>query len=267
MRALSTAVFVALTLSGAVASAQVNPPPASDTVTPPPEPATHDIRAEIPIINFTSSAFGATKRSLGGAAFGGVLGGGSGSGDSTQPGGGGRIWGSPVDRLTIVLEANRRFRREIAPSATVQVRIAGDQKRGWGFGASVSYKAEGFAELEGEIEGALLFSFEKRGFHADTNLVVGGGIEESEVDAEVKLRLGYDVTRWMRVGADSRFRHRLAGDFFLPGKRVGDFVAGPEIIFGYKYFFAALYGGPSTYNIVQGIGWMANATLGGAYFW
>jgi hypothetical protein len=271
MRAMRLLGLAAAALSLTPSLALAAPPapmgpaaPAADTIA---EPVVHDIRAEIPLVGLTSSAFGATKRSAGAAGFAGVLGGGSAAADSTQLGGGGRLWGSPIDRLTLIVEVNRRFGGEAAPSATAQVRIAGDHARGWAVGASLGYKAEGFAELEGEIEGALLLSFEKRGFHVDGNVVVGGGIEEKEVDGEVKLRLGYDVTKWMRVGADSRFRYRLAGDFSLPGKRAGDFLAGPEIVFGYKYFFAALSGGPATYKIVEGIGWTATTTIGGAYFW
>lgn len=227
--------------------------------------AAKDIREEAPLIGYTLSAFGSSALTLGVAGYAGVLGGGA-AADSTQLGGGTRIWGSPIDRVTLFIEIDRPPYREVAPSATVAVRILGDREKGYAVGGMLSYRTEGFARIEGEVEGALLASVARRGFHADANVVVGGGLEEEEIDGELKLRVGYDVTPWLRAGADGRFRYRLAGDRSLPGGRMGDAIGGPQLVFGVWHFFGALGGGPTTVGVATGLGWHVTATLGGVLF-
>jgi hypothetical protein len=198
------------------------------------------------------------------AAFAGVLGGTVAPVSSDAIQSGARIWGSPVDRLTIVLEVNHRPFSATAPSATVAARILGSRAQGWAVGAMLSYKTDGFAELAGEIEGGVLLSVERRGFHADTNFVFGGGVEEEELDGEWKFRAGYDVNRFVRIGVDGRMRYRVGGDTLLPGKRLGDALGGPEVLFGYKNFFLSASGGPSTVGVKSGLGWTTALTVGGA---
>src|SRR5262249_9310313 len=160
------------------------------------------------------------------------------------PQGGARLWGSPVDRLTFLLEVDRRDFGAAAPSATIAVRVLGSRAAGWAVGAAATYRAEGFANIVGEIEGSLLLSFARYGLHAAVNGVFGGAFAEREMDSEVKLRLGYDVTSWLRIGGDSRFRMRVGGGKYLAGGRSFDAIGGPELVFGYKHFFATVSGGP-----------------------
>jgi hypothetical protein len=245
-------------------------PPGSDAVTPaPPRPT--DARDEVPVVGFAQSAFGASGMSAGALGYVGMLYGqpnpaGAPGDGKLLPQGGARIWGSPIDRLTFLLEVDRRDFSAPAPSATIAVRIFGSRAQGWAVGAAATYRAEGFAHIVGEMEGALLVSFARHGLHADLNGVFGGAFAEREMDTEVKLRLGYDVTSWLRVGGDSRFRMRVGGGKYLAGGRSYDVIAGPEIVFGYKHFFAALSGGPSTVGVAQGFGWGATTTLGAALF-
>jgi len=189
-------------------------------------------------------------------------------------------WGSPVDRLTIVLEVARPLDDKACggkdkpcvaanaakPAATVIGRILGSRKQGWALAAALTYRTDGFAEFGGELEGSVLFSLARGGFHFDTNATFGGAVtdEAEEADGELKVRAGYDVTSWLRVGVDGRFRYRLKGAQSLPGNRLGDAVAGPELLFGYKHFFAAIDGGPSTVGISRGIGGTVLGTLGTA---
>jgi hypothetical protein len=146
---------------------------------------------------------------------------------------------------------------------TVIGRLLGGSEQGLALGAMASYRAEGFAEIEGEIELGALFSVTQRRFHASTNVVVGTGVEESEVDGELKLRLGYDLTSWLRAGVDGRFRCRLGGDRALPGGRVGDAIGGPELLLRYGEFLLGASAGPSTVGVADGVGWTATMTLGG----
>jgi hypothetical protein len=259
MRPLASLLTAACLSLSAVASAQATSR-ADVAPTPPPR----DVRDEVPLVGYTLSAFGASRLTAGVAGFAGVLGS-AGGADTTQIGGGARLWGSPVDRLTLFVEIGRTPYGKLAPSATASVRIAGDRARGFAFGASASYRAEAFTQLAGEIELAALFSVARGGWHLDTNLVAGVGLEdEGELDGELKLRAGYDVARWLRVGVDGRGRYRLRGDRALPGGHLGDFVGGPEVMVGIKNFFVGASAGPTTVGVANGWGWSATGTFGGA---
>jgi hypothetical protein len=202
--------------------------------------------------------------------------GGAGYGESSGPfqgspapqfGGGLRIWGSPIDRLTLFADAERREegKREFAPSASVQVRILGDRAKGWALSLLGRYKAEAFAELGGEAEFAVLGSYERRGLHLDGNVIVGAGFEDRESDGELLARVGYDVLPFLRIGGEGRGRYRLSGDVSLPGGRSWDAFLGPQVLGYYGAFFGALTAGPSNVGIAS-TGWLAIATIGGAAF-
>ncbi len=150
------------------------------------------------------------------------------------------------------------------PSVSVIGRLLGSRRQGWALSAELTYRTDGFAELGGEVEGSVLFSLARAGLHFDTNVTFGGAADpdEEEADGEVKMRVGYDVTPWLRVGLDGRFRYRLLGAQSLPGNRLGDAVGGPELLFSYKHFFVAADGGPSTVGIARGVGGTVLGTLG-----
>jgi hypothetical protein len=253
-------------------------------VAPPVE--THDIREEIPLLAYTTSAFGAPRMTMGALGYGGVLGApaasslGTGLVNPISAGGGARIWGSPIDRLTIVLEVARPLDDKACggagkpcvpanaakPSASVIGRILGSKAQGYALSAQLTYRTDGFADFGGEVEGSLLFSLARAGFHLDTNVTFGGAADpdEHEADGEVKLRAGYDVTSWFRVGLDGRFRYRVLGAQSLPGNRLGDAVGGPELLFSYKHLFVAADGGPSTVGVARGVGGTVLGTIGTA---
>ena len=203
---------------------------------------------------------------IGALGYGGVLG--SSGPAGLRVGGGARMWGSPVDRLTIIVEVVRPLDDKIPaakPSVSAMARIFGGAKQGYALSAQMSYRADGFADLGGEIEGSLLFSLSRGRLHADANVTFGGAVtDETEADSELKLRIGADLTSWCRVGVDGRFRYRVAGAKSLPGNRVGDAVGGPEIVFSYRHLFLAVDGGPSTVGVVHGLGGTVVGTLGAA---
>jgi len=258
-----------------VRPARADAPPA-DTAGPAPQQTT--INDEAPVLRYTTSAFGASRYTAGALSYVGLLGGAakpampgtnasitSDSG-ATQLTAGARVWGSPVERLTIFLGVDRGFYDKAAPSISALVRIFGSRRQGWALSAMATYRTDGFAELGGEIEGVVAFSLAQRGFHLDSNLVFGGEPDGGDADSELRVRLGYDVQRWLRVGVDGQFRYKLAGAELLPGGRVADAVVGPELMFGFWHFFAAASGGPTTVGVARGVGWAATTTLGGAYF-
>jgi hypothetical protein len=222
-----------------------------------------------PIAVYTYRAGGAAAHTVGASAHGVAL---SSSGQKTTAGGGLTAWGSPVDRLTLVLDARRDvyLLDHFSPSLAAVVRLLGSPVDGWSLGALAKYKVEGFGtdpngDTESEIESGLLVSFARRGWHLDLNAIAGAGLtDEGEIDTEGRLRFGYDASEAVRVGADGQARWRLAGTGTLPGGRTWDFAAGPQIAIGSGHFFGLLTAGPTTMGITRAgvVGWNGIATFG-----
>lgn len=250
-------------LTGSAAAQEKDEPSTGAEHGPPPTAA-----SETPTVAYTHSAFGVRNHVVGAAGYGESRGSFE-SSPRPEFGGGLRIWGAPIDRLTLFADAERRDEgnnRRFAPSASVQVRILGDHAKGWALGLLGRYKAEAFAELGGEAEFAVLGSYERRALHLDGNVVFGTAFEEGESDGELLVRVGYDVIPYLRVGAEGRGRYRVSGDVSLPGGRTWDGFFGPQMLGHYGAFFGALTGGPSNVGIVQQTGWLAILTVGGAAF-
>jgi hypothetical protein len=218
---------------------------------------TRDGRDDAPVVALTHSAFGTRANKIGAQAFGF----GQSAAQGSEGGGGLMIHGSPLDRLTLLATGQRYLDGHFAPSASLAYRLVGSLDQSWALAAMGTYKAEGFAEIEGEVELGVLFSMLQNRWHFDANAVAGGGLEESEeFDAEAKLRAGYDVTDWLRVGADARGRYRLRGDKLLAGERKGDFIGGPQLIAGWSRFYGSALIGASTADVASGVGaagWLA----------
>ena len=229
-------------------------------------PARHSVSFDVPRVAYTDSAFGVGALTLGAAGFGEARGS---ANASAQPhlGGGLRIWGSPIDRLVLVLDAQRRDSNDqFAPAVTAQIRIFGSESEGWAVSVLGRYKTEGFASIEGEIESGILVSVSQRGFHFDGNIVAGGDFDGKEGDGELLNRAGYDVLPFLRLGAEGRGRYKLAGKAELPGNRDWDAFGGPQVFAFADHYFAAATGGPSTVGLTDRVGWSVIASAGGVMF-
>jgi len=260
---VAATLLVQVGLSRSAAAQAVDMPASNEGTT---ETAHHSVSFDIPRVAYTDTAFGVGALTLGAAGFAETRGS---ANAGTQPhlGGGIRIWGSPIDRLVFVLDAQRRDSNDkFAPAVTAQVRILGSEQEGWALGVLGRYKTEGFASLEGEIESGVLFSLSQQGLHLDANVVAGGDFDGKEGDAEFLARSGYDVMRFLRLGAEGRGRYKLAGNTELPGKRDWDAFGGPQIFAFSDHYFAAATGGPSTVGIVDRLGWSVIASAGGVMF-
>jgi hypothetical protein len=232
---------------------------------PPPQ---RDVKGEIPILAYAYTAHGVSAGTFGAQAYGTALAG------NRKPtlGGGGMIWGSPIDRLTLVGDFGRDVFGHFAPSAAAVVRLLGRANDGFSLGAIGKFKVEGFGvgpnnEVESEMETGLLLSYVRAGWHFDLNAITGFGLgDDEEIDTEGRLRLGYDLTSIVRVGVDGQARYRLHGIYRLPGNRNGDFAAGPQILVGSSRFFGAFTAGPASMGITdrdRAVGWSAMLSLGG----
>jgi hypothetical protein len=257
--------FLAVLLFSASAAADAAAPDSQTTI------EARDAKNEAPIVAYAYSAHGAPARTIGAQGYGMGL---AGPGQKATAGGGILMWGSPIDRLTIVVDAPRDvyLLDRFAPSAAAIVRILGTPNDGFSLAGLGKYKVEGFGtdrhgETESELETGLLLSYAKYGFHSDLNAITGFGLtDDGEIDTEGRLRIGYDVTRIVRIGADGQFRYRLAGASRLLNGALWDFAAGPQILVGTSHFFGALTGGPTTMGLTRGgvSGWSMIASLGGA---
>jgi hypothetical protein len=245
-----------------------------------PAPATvdQDVRSEIPNAAYAYTAHGATARSLGAMVYG--LGVGAAEQKSIL-GGGVTVWGSPIDRLTLIGDAQRNVFGNFSPSFGGVVRLLGKANDGWSLGALGKFKVEGFGrpggigtppaeadEIESELETGLLLSFGRGGYHLDLNTIAGFGLgDDGEIDTEGRLRLGYDVMDALRVGIDGQARVRVNGPQYLPNGKIWDFAVGPQLIAGSKSFFGSLTGGPATMGLISDrVGWNVIASIGGTTF-
>ncbi len=179
----------------------------------------------------------------------------------SQFGGGLRLWGAPIDRVTLLAQALRRDNGEPAPAFALQVRIL--ENRAWAFAALGRYKAEGFAEVEGELEAGLLGSYVAGGLYLDLNVVAGRGFEEEETDGELSFRSSYEALGPVRVGVEGRARTRLAGVRDLSGGRRWDALGGPQLTASFDHFYAGALTGPTTVGVAHGVGWSSMLTFGG----
>jgi hypothetical protein len=236
---------------------------APSTEAAPLEPGQADVKRETVKLAFTESAFGVREKRFGAMATAGAF---ATSPRHTEALGGGMLYGSPLERLLLVLTTERTFDGRWAPAGTVAFRFVGSNIQGYALSGLARYRTEGFSELGGEVEGGILFSLAQRGLHLDANLVFGGGVEEEEAgeaDGELKLRAGYDVARWLRVGLDGQARKRLAGDALAPGGRTWDVVGGPQLLVSWQRFYASATFGPSTVGVAHDVRWAGLLAIGG----
>jgi hypothetical protein len=262
MRPFLSAAIALLALSPAVSYAQT-----ADTPRTAESGADGEGRKAVtdaPQIGYAYSAFGSERGAYGAAGLGSVTGGAHSPADG---GGGARLWGSPVEGLTVLAGAQKELTGNFAPFATAMFRLLGNRKAGYALAAVGTYKLEGFDDLGGEVELGMLASVARRGWHGDLNVLGGTGTGESgEVDGEARARFGYDAASWFRIGADGQVRYRVAGDAKLVGGRTWDMIAGPQAIVSLGHFFGAVTGGPTTTAIAQGVGWTTVVTVGGGAF-
>jgi hypothetical protein len=220
---------------------------------------------EPPRLAYAFTAFGQEPQTMGLGLVGNVRNS-LDSSDEVRAGGGLHLWGSPLKRLTLMAEFERRLlgeEDEVAPSAGLLVVIVGSREDRWAVSGLGRYKAEGFAEIEGEAELGVALSINPGRFHFDTNLVAGGGLEESETDGEFLARVGWDAAPWFRIGADGRVRRRFGGDRVLAGGRSWDAIGGAQALASLGQFFGSLTAGPSTVGVADGMGWSALVVAGG----
>jgi len=255
-----------------VSWAQTSPAaPSDEPVGPGSSAPTEDAaRRDPPIFAYAYTAYGSEAKTIGVHAYGlGVF-----TGQDRVIGGGGAVWGSPLDRLTLIVDGQRSVLREFSPSAAAIVRIIGNGREGLSAGALGKFKVDGFAggpgrdEIESEIEVGALVSYRGDRWYVDANSIFGRGTgDDGETDAEGRLRFGRDLGASFRLGIDGQVRARLAGPHYLANGRTWDFVVGPQAVFNWRSFYGSLTAGPTTMALAtQNVGWSAAVSVGGMTF-
>jgi hypothetical protein len=238
-----------------------NAPPAS--VEPP-----RDAKQDVPVVAYAYSAQGAAPKTVGAFGYGLAL---AAPEQQAVLGGGATVWGSPIERLTLLADVPRDVSGRFTPSVAVTGRFYGDRGEGLSLAVLGKWKAEGFGvgphgdEIESELEGGVLMTVSADRFHLDTNLLGGGALGGSgEADAETRVRAGIDVGRSVRLGVDGQFRLRVGGPKYLPNGRIWDFAACLQSIVGNQNLFGAMTFGPSTMGLLTDhVGLVGMLALGG----
>ena len=87
-----------------------------------------------------------------------------------------------------------------------------ERKHGVSSSAYFSYKAEGFTEAEGELEGLISFGKQFGAVHSTLNIAYGQDPEGVERDGELALGLHIEPTRGLFTGVVGRYRDALGSN-------------------------------------------------------
>jgi hypothetical protein len=118
-----------------------------------------------------------------------------------------QIWG-PV---RLVLRVDNIFTKA-RPGVGGAVQFLDERKNGVAASAYFSYKAEGFTEGEGELEGLVAFGKQLGPAHGTLNLAYGQDPEGKERDGEVALGLHIEPMHGLFTGVVGRFRDALGSN-------------------------------------------------------
>jgi len=98
------------------------------------------------------------------------------------------------------------------PGIGAAVQLLDERKHGVAGSAYVSYRAEGFTEAEGEIEGLMSFGKQFGRVHGTLNLAYGQDPDGVERDGELALGLHVEPIRGLFTGVIGRFRDALGSN-------------------------------------------------------
>jgi hypothetical protein len=120
-----------------------------------------------------------------------------------------RLWGPLAIRGGAELgDSSHRMR----PSVGARLQFLSERRHGLDAALSVSYRAEGFTEPEGEIETVIAFGRRIGRAMMIANLAYGQDPDGHERDGEVRAAVLGPVSRRGRLGIDGRWRFDLGSD-------------------------------------------------------
>lgn len=135
----------------------------------------------------------------------------------------------------------------LRPGGGVRVQALSMDRHGMDLSIGVYYRAEGFSEPEGEIEGVVALAKRVRRWGMFANLVYGQDPEGRERDGELRAAVLYELSA-LQLGADARARVNLAGEHEPRGAEQEreaeyDFVVGPTASYTLGPIALLLYAG------------------------
>ena len=98
------------------------------------------------------------------------------------------------------------------PGIGAAVQLLDERKHGVASSAYFSYKAEGFTEVEGELEGLVSFGKQFGAVHSTLNLAYGQDPEGVERDGELALGLHIEPIHGLFTGVVGRYRDALGSN-------------------------------------------------------
>ena len=98
------------------------------------------------------------------------------------------------------------------PAIGAAVQFLDEREHGVSSSAYVVYKAEGFTEAEGELEGQLAFGKQLGPVHGTLNLAYGQDFDGVERDGEIALALRVEPVRGLFAGVAGRYRDSLGSN-------------------------------------------------------
>jgi hypothetical protein len=125
------------------------------------------------------------------------------------------LYGPVAARVTV--EYGERA-GSLRPGGGLRVQALSQDKHGVDLTVAVLYRAEGFTEAEGEIEGVIALARRIGHWGMFANLVYGQDPEGNERDGEVRLATLYDLAD-LQLGLDARLRLDLGKEGERQGKK------------------------------------------------
>jgi hypothetical protein len=98
------------------------------------------------------------------------------------------------------------------PAIGAAVQFLDESKHGVSSSAYFVYKAEGFTEAEGELEGQLAFGKQLGPLHATLNLAYGQDFDNVERDGEIAMALHVEPIHGLFAGIAGRYRDSLGSN-------------------------------------------------------
>lgn len=113
--------------------------------------------------------------------------------------------------VRLVLRVDNAFDKA-RPGIGAAVQFLDEKKHGVAASAYFSYRAEGFTEPEGELEGLVSFGKQLGAVHGTLNLAYGQDPEGNERDGELALGLHVEPMHGLFTGVVGRFRDALGSN-------------------------------------------------------
>jgi hypothetical protein len=174
--------------------------------------------------------------------------------------------------LALRLGAASTHAGRIAPLVGARAQLLNQPAHGVAFAASLFYKAEGFTELEGEIEGVLSVARRFDAWLLLSTLAYGQDPEGHERDAEVSLACLLSLSRVAHVGLDARgrfgFGEEEAEGESREAEPASDLQAGPVLNLALGPVVLSAHAGASAVrreDETTRVGLVAAAGLGSAF--